>query len=356
MTHALIFANGDLNRGAMVRRALDAARVPERRTLMVAADGGARMALSLGLRPHVVIGDMDSLTVDELAPLEAAGVEVLRYPPEKNETDLELALMLVVERGAKWIRIIGAVGDRLDQTMANVYLMALPLLAGVDARMVAGKQEMWLLPLGNIRSMVWQAIRFRCCPSAATCAVFPPRACTTRCIMKRWCSARARRQQRHEWGKGQSGKWHAVRAYHWAGVNFQRYPLYEADDQNAKQAIRYSSSIPLSVRVLSNGARVPVPYHIYDGSLLFIGGTAALNAVSTLLQSESVTPIQTSDGKALMAVWACDFREASLGAHQELQFSLFVSRTPQVVVRPHPFTILDASAFNPVVRMLCHGL
>jgi len=118
---------------------------------------------------------------------------------------------------------------------------------------------------------------------------------------------------------------------------FQQYPL-------------------VSTRVLSNGARVPVPYHIYDGSLLFIGGTAELSAVSTLLQAESVTPIQTSDGKALMAVWACDFREASLGAHQELQFSLFVSRTPQVVVRPHPFTILDASAFNPVVRMMCHGL
>ncbi len=115
----------------------------------VAADGGARHALALDLQPRVVIGDMDSSTEDELSTYAAAGAEILRYPAEKNETDLELALMLVAERGAKWIRIIGAVGDRLDQTMANVYLMALPQLVLTDTRMVAGKQEIRLMPAGD---------------------------------------------------------------------------------------------------------------------------------------------------------------------------------------------------------------
>jgi thiamine pyrophosphokinase len=145
MTHALIFANGDLNDGAMVRQALATAHS----ALIVAADGGARMALALGLRPHVVIGDMDSLQADELGDLEKSGAEILRYPAEKNETDLELALLLVAARGATWLRIIGGVGDRLDQTMSNVYLMALPQLGAMDVRMVAGKQEMWLLPAGT---------------------------------------------------------------------------------------------------------------------------------------------------------------------------------------------------------------
>lgn len=149
MKHALIFANGELNDGAMVQRALKFALASQRSALIVAADGGARHALALDLQPRVVIGDMDSSTEDELSTYAAAGAEILRYPAEKNETDLELALMLVAERGAKWIRIIGAVGDRLDQTMANVYLMALPQLVLTDTRMVAGKQEIRLMPAGD---------------------------------------------------------------------------------------------------------------------------------------------------------------------------------------------------------------
>jgi thiamine pyrophosphokinase len=145
MLYALIFANGDLNDGTMVRQALER----QSQALIVAADGGARMASALGLRPHVVIGDMDSLTPNELAHFKRIGAEILQYPTEKNETDLELALMLVVERGAKWVRIIGGIGDRLDQTMSNVYLMALPQLESLDTRMVAGKQEMWLMPSGT---------------------------------------------------------------------------------------------------------------------------------------------------------------------------------------------------------------
>jgi thiamine pyrophosphokinase len=41
------------------------------------------------------------------------------------------------------------VGDRLDQTLSNVYLLALPAGEGIDARMVAGKQQTWLLNPGE---------------------------------------------------------------------------------------------------------------------------------------------------------------------------------------------------------------
>lgn len=144
MSHALIFANGDKNDGAMVRRALSAAESP----LVVAADGGARVASAFGLQVDVVVGDMDSLSTDELDNLIAAGAQVLRHLPEKDATDLELALYTVAERGATWIRLIGGIGDRIDQTLANIYLLALPVLAGRDVRLVAGKQETRLLRPG----------------------------------------------------------------------------------------------------------------------------------------------------------------------------------------------------------------
>lgn len=139
----LIVANGDSNDGPMVRRVLAAA--PDAR--VIAADGGARVARHFGLRVHTVIGDMDSLSAAELAALPEAVVQ--RYPEEKNETDLELALLSAAAAGATWIRVLGGVGDRLDQTISNVYLLALPALRGRDVRLVAGKQETWLLYPGE---------------------------------------------------------------------------------------------------------------------------------------------------------------------------------------------------------------
>ena len=129
-----------------MRRALDEA-TPD--TLLVAADGGARAARYFGLTVHAVVGDMDSITAADLAQLEAAGAQVLRSPAEKDETDLELALLYVAAQGASRIRVIGAVGDRLDQTISNLYLLALPALTGRDARIVSGRQEARLQPAGG---------------------------------------------------------------------------------------------------------------------------------------------------------------------------------------------------------------
>jgi len=142
---ALIFVNGDANDGPMVRRVLAEATG----AWVLAADGGARQAAHFGLKVQSVIGDMDSLSAAELEALSAGGTVIHRYPEEKDETDLELTLLHAAGADAVWIRIIAAIGDRLDQTLSNVYLLALPALAGRDVRIVAGKQEAWLLHPGE---------------------------------------------------------------------------------------------------------------------------------------------------------------------------------------------------------------
>lgn len=144
--HALIFANGDLKPGEMVDRARQEAG-PD--ALIIGADGGVRHILALGLAPHVVIGDMDSITEADLARCRALGASVLTSSPAKDETDLELALLHAAEEGATWIRIVGAMGGRLDQTLANILLLTLPALAGRDARLVAGRQMAWVLGPGE---------------------------------------------------------------------------------------------------------------------------------------------------------------------------------------------------------------
>jgi thiamine pyrophosphokinase len=112
---------------------------------VICADGGAQHALALGLAPDVVIGDLDSLDDDLQARLEGEGCQVLVHPTRKDETDLELALRYAIDRGVEEILILGALGGRIDQTLANVLLLALPELEGIKTRIVAGDQEMFLI-------------------------------------------------------------------------------------------------------------------------------------------------------------------------------------------------------------------
>lgn len=142
---ALVFTNGELNDGPAVRAALDGAQD----ALIVAADGGARLALACGVTPGLVVGDLDSISPEMLAQLEAQGAEVLRFPAHKDETDLELALLEAARRGAQPITLIGAAGGRLDHMLANFYLLAMPDLRAVDVRAVVGQQTLWVIGPGE---------------------------------------------------------------------------------------------------------------------------------------------------------------------------------------------------------------
>jgi len=135
---AFIVANGHVGEGekyaALVRPG----------DLVIAADGGAAIALQMGLQPQAVIGDMDSMPVELRGRLEALGCRFLRYPERKDETDTELAMRYALQEGAQELVFLGATGGRLDHTLANVFLLALPELRNIDARIVAGRTEVWL--------------------------------------------------------------------------------------------------------------------------------------------------------------------------------------------------------------------
>ncbi|MEZ4709722.1 MAG: thiamine diphosphokinase [Caldilineaceae bacterium] len=118
MTRAIIFVNGlisDYARLAKLLRADD---------LLIGADGGARHAIKIGRLPHIVVGDMDSLSAAEVAQFAAQGVRLERHKPEKDQTDLELAIERALAEGATQIVLVGAQGDRLDQSLANLLILA----------------------------------------------------------------------------------------------------------------------------------------------------------------------------------------------------------------------------------------
>ena len=105
--------------------------------MVVAADGGARHAATLGVAVDLWVGDGDSLGEPDLAALEAAGIPLERSRPDKDESDTELAIVAAIRLGASGIVVVGALGGpRIDHALANIGLLALPELDGRPATIV----------------------------------------------------------------------------------------------------------------------------------------------------------------------------------------------------------------------------
>ena len=92
--------------------------------LLVGADGGTRHILALGLQPHFVVGDLDSLPAAVVEELIARGIAIERHPTSKDQTDLELAIECALRQGVDEILMLGGMGGRLDQTLANLLILA----------------------------------------------------------------------------------------------------------------------------------------------------------------------------------------------------------------------------------------
>jgi len=90
---------------------------------IMAVDSGAVPLLRMGVKPDVLLGDFDSLPAADLEKLMRDGVRFIRFPSEKDQTDLELALEWAAGQGIRQVRVWGALGGRLDHTLANVGLL-----------------------------------------------------------------------------------------------------------------------------------------------------------------------------------------------------------------------------------------
>ena len=142
--HALIVANGDVP----ARTELDTAWPgwDEGVVDIIAADGGLARARALGLRPDVLVGDLDSLEPALLAVAEAKGILVRLAPTDKDESDTELALLEAIARGATRVTVLGAFGGpRLDHALANLWLLAHPALAPAGITLVDASSRVFLV-------------------------------------------------------------------------------------------------------------------------------------------------------------------------------------------------------------------
>lgn len=138
---AFIFANGEFC-------PQDAALPIQVDDLVIAADGGSQHCIALDLRPDLLIGDLDSMDEKVLKEWRSDGVEIISYSQDKDQTDLELALLYAQDQGVSEILVYGAAGGRLDMTIGNLTLLAHPDLT-LPITLICGVEEVHMLRQGE---------------------------------------------------------------------------------------------------------------------------------------------------------------------------------------------------------------
>jgi thiamine pyrophosphokinase len=113
--------------------------------LLLAADSGGKVLYEYGYLPDLLIGDFDSIDRELLTFFRERGVKITEFPPEKDWTDLELAVQTVINLNVQEILIYGAIGDRLDHTLGNLSLLHQVMLSGAKAIIVGLKERVFLL-------------------------------------------------------------------------------------------------------------------------------------------------------------------------------------------------------------------
>lgn len=137
--HALVIAGGQEDDPDRVRRFIGPYQ------WAVAADGGYRLARRLGIECGLLVGDFDTLSASEVAEAESAGVVVERHRPDKDQSDLELAIAHALRMGATRVTLVGALGGAWDHCLVNL-LSPLSMLAGEGSwgRLLTSEAEIYL--------------------------------------------------------------------------------------------------------------------------------------------------------------------------------------------------------------------
>lgn len=91
--------------------------------IWVGVDRGVYYLLENKVIPDLAVGDFDSVTAEEWEVIAENVPIINRVLPEKDETDMELALIWAVAQQPAEINIFGATGGRLDHFMANAFMI-----------------------------------------------------------------------------------------------------------------------------------------------------------------------------------------------------------------------------------------
>jgi len=87
---------------------------------VICADSGLNHAKKMKISPDVIVGDFDSICLHNVGK-NYKKTKIKKYPKEKNNSDTELAIRYALKQGCEKVIILGALGKRIDHSMANIF-------------------------------------------------------------------------------------------------------------------------------------------------------------------------------------------------------------------------------------------
>lgn len=114
--------------------------LPSDGDLVIAADGGYDNLIALGITPHIIIGDLDSVRAEL-----PESIEIIRHKVEKDETDAHLAYLEGAKRGYRQFELYGGTGGREDHTFANYSLLLYAKNEGNDIKLVSENMDICVI-------------------------------------------------------------------------------------------------------------------------------------------------------------------------------------------------------------------
>ena len=91
--------------------------------IIICADGGANHIYKTGVKPDMIVGDLDSIDDETLLYYQEQNVLFHKFSSKKDLTDTELAINFALEEGANELVLFGSTGSRLDHTLGNIMLL-----------------------------------------------------------------------------------------------------------------------------------------------------------------------------------------------------------------------------------------
>jgi len=116
---------------------------PEPGDFIACADGGYAVCKSFGIRPDVVIGDFDSLSDSLVSEIDILGIERIKHPREKDDTDTMLCAKYGIAKGFDNFLIIGGIGGDFGHTMANIQTLSFLIDMECSAELVTGNERLF---------------------------------------------------------------------------------------------------------------------------------------------------------------------------------------------------------------------
>lgn len=106
---------------------------------IIAADSGYDHLKKVGIQPHILIGDFDSISsVPE-------NVQTIKYPSKKDATDFSLCLEYCFVNGITKVDVYGAWGNRADHSLAAVFTMQQYCYKGMDIQIIGENTTMFIV-------------------------------------------------------------------------------------------------------------------------------------------------------------------------------------------------------------------